>query len=35
MPEVPRPGEYHGDAVVVGCLDHFVVAQLGEASSNY
>ena len=26
MPEMPRAGEHHGDAVVVGGLDHLVVA---------
>src|SRR5215475_14355921 len=26
VPEVPRAGEHHGDAVVVGGLDHLVVA---------
>ena len=26
MPEMPHAGEHHGDAVVVGGLDHFVVA---------
>jgi len=26
MPEVPCPREHYGDAVVVGGLDHFVVA---------
>jgi monoamine oxidase len=26
MPEMPDTGEHHGDAVVVGGLDHFVVA---------
>ena len=27
MPEVPGAGEHHGDAVLVGRLDDFVVAQ--------
>jgi hypothetical protein len=26
MPEMPRPGHHHRDAVVVGGFDHFVVA---------
>ena len=26
MPKMPYPGEDHGDAVVVGGFDHFVVA---------
>ena len=26
MPEVPRAGEYHGDATIVGGFDHFAVA---------
>ena len=26
MPEMPRAGEHHGDAVIVGGLDHLVVA---------
>jgi hypothetical protein len=27
MPEVPHAGEDHGDAVLVGGLDHFFVAE--------
>ena len=26
MPEMPRPGKHHGDAGVVGGLDHFIIA---------
>jgi hypothetical protein len=26
MPEMPRAGEHHGDAMIVGGLDHLVVA---------
>jgi len=26
MPEMPRPGEHHRDAVLVGGLDHLIVA---------
>ena len=26
MPEMPRAGEHHGDAMVVGGFDHLVVA---------
>jgi hypothetical protein len=26
VPEVPRAGQHHGDAVVVGGFDHLVVA---------
>src|SRR5260221_666602 len=27
MPEMPYPGKHHGDAVLVGGLDHFFVAE--------
>src|SRR5229473_361264 len=26
MPEMPGAGEYHGDPVIVGCFDDFVIA---------
>ena len=26
MPEMPRPSEYHRDIVVVGGLDHLIIA---------
>jgi hypothetical protein len=26
MPEMPRAGEHHGDAMVVGGLDHLIIA---------
>jgi hypothetical protein len=34
MPEMPGTGEHHGDAVIVGCLDDFVVAHRA-ARLNY
>ncbi len=34
MPEMPRPGEHHGDAVVVGGLDHLVVAHRSRRAGS-